>query len=85
MNKQFHNVALGQGQDVIAMNKLEIGHKEGHCVMLQNIHLIPKWLLELERSLTNLHLKVLIHPLGFSYLLSQLIIFLLESTNDQLN
>jgi len=33
------------------MNKLEIGHKEGHWVMLQNIHLMPRWLLELEKKL----------------------------------
>jgi dynein heavy chain len=32
--KQLHTVALGQGQDVVAMTKLEIGHKEGHWVML---------------------------------------------------
>ena len=57
MNKQFHNVALGQGQDVIAMNKLEIGHKEGHWVMLQNIHLMPKWLLELEKKLDEFALE----------------------------
>jgi len=31
---EFHLVALGQGQDVNAFNKLEIGHKEGHWVML---------------------------------------------------
>lgn len=33
-NKQLHTIALGQGQDVVALNKLEIGHKEGHWVML---------------------------------------------------
>ena len=57
MNKQFHNVALGQGQDVIAMNKLEIGHKDGHWVMLQNIHLMPTWLLELEKRLDEFALE----------------------------
>ena len=57
MNKQFHNVALGQGQDVIAMNKLEVSHKEGHWVMLQNIHLMPKWLLELEKKLDEFALE----------------------------
>ena len=35
------------------MNKLEIGHKEGHWVMLQNIHLMPRWLLELEKRLDD--------------------------------
>lgn len=50
-NKNLWNVALGQGQDVVAMQKLETAHKEGHWVMLQNIHLMPKWLLELEKKL----------------------------------
>lgn len=49
--KMLHTIALGQGQDVIAMNKLDIGHKEGHWVMLQNIHLMPTFLLELEKKL----------------------------------
>lgn len=49
--KQLHKVALGQGQDVVAMNKLEIGHKEGHWVMLQNIHLMPSFLKDLEKKL----------------------------------
>jgi len=47
----FHQVALGQGQDVIAHNWLDIGHKDGHWVMLQNIHLMPSFLLELEKKL----------------------------------
>jgi dynein heavy chain len=33
------------------MRLLELGHKEGHWVMLQNIHLMPKWLPELEKKL----------------------------------
>lgn len=49
--KMFHQVALGQGQDVIAHNWLDIGHKDGHWVMLQNIHLMPSFLLELEKKL----------------------------------
>eukprot|EP00117_Sycon_ciliatum_P003244 scpid14217/ scgid8126/ Dynein heavy chain 17, axonemal; Axonemal beta dynein heavy chain 17; Ciliary dynein heavy chain 17 len=49
--KYLHTISLGQGQDVVAMNKLEIGHKEGHWVMLQNIHLMPRWLLDLEKKL----------------------------------
>merc|ERR1719453_1823761 len=47
----LHTIALGQGQDVVAMNKLDIGHKEGHWVMLQNIHLMPTFLLDLEKKL----------------------------------
>jgi len=50
-NSNYHNIAMGQGQDVVAMQKLEFGHKEGHWVMLQNIHLMPTWCLELEQRL----------------------------------
>merc|ERR1719421_1191397 len=50
-NVNYHNVAMGQGQDVVAMAKMEMGHKEGHWVMLQNIHLMPKWCVELEKRL----------------------------------
>merc|ERR1719482_2362723 len=50
-NVNYHNVAMGQGQDVVAMEKLAMGHKEGHWVMLQNIHLMPKWCTELEKKM----------------------------------
>ncbi|OXB72395.1 UNVERIFIED_CONTAM: hypothetical protein H355_012867 [Colinus virginianus] len=33
------------------MQKLDLGQKEGHWVMLQNIHLMPRWTLELEKKL----------------------------------
>ena len=56
-NKNFWNVALGAGQDVVAMQKLETAHKEGHWVMLQNIHLMPRWLLELEKKLDEFALE----------------------------
>jgi len=49
--KNFSDIALGQGQEIVAMEKLERGLKEGHWVMLQNIHLMPKWLIELEKKL----------------------------------
>jgi len=52
-NVNYHNVAMGQGQDVVAMAKLDLGHKEGHWIMLQNIHLMPKWCTELEKKLDN--------------------------------
>ena len=32
--KSIHSIALGQGQDVIAMDKLALAHKEGHWVFL---------------------------------------------------
>jgi dynein heavy chain len=50
-SKTLHSIALGQGQDVVANNKLDIGHKDGHWVMLQNVHLMPSFLIELEKRL----------------------------------
>jgi dynein heavy chain len=52
-NVNYHNVAMGQGQDVVAMAKMELGHKEGHWVMLQNIHLMPRWCVSLEKCMDN--------------------------------
>lgn len=34
-NKNFHNVSLGQGQEVVAENALDVAAKEGHWVILQ--------------------------------------------------
>eukprot|EP00931_Biecheleriopsis_adriatica_P107676 TRINITY_DN819_c0_g1_i4.p1 TRINITY_DN819_c0_g1~~TRINITY_DN819_c0_g1_i4.p1 ORF type:complete len:2563 (-),score=618.44 TRINITY_DN819_c0_g1_i4:48-7736(-) len=51
LGTNYHNVAMGQGQDVVAMQKLDISHREGHWVMLQNIHLMPGWCRELEKKL----------------------------------
>lgn len=47
----LHAVSLGQGQDVIALSWLEISHKDGHWVLLENIHLMPSFLFELEKRL----------------------------------
>eukprot|EP00916_Digyalum_oweni_P021759 GHVL01036069.1.p1 GENE.GHVL01036069.1~~GHVL01036069.1.p1 ORF type:complete len:4080 (+),score=886.02 GHVL01036069.1:1188-12242(+) len=49
----FHSVSMGQGQDIVAAAKLELGHKEGHWIMLENIHLMPKWTVELEKKLDD--------------------------------
>lgn len=46
-----HNVALGDGQDVVAFNYLELGHNEGHWIFLQNIQLMPDFLKDLEKKL----------------------------------
>ncbi|XP_038227659.1 dynein axonemal heavy chain 9 isoform X4 [Dermochelys coriacea] len=50
-NKNFHNVSLGQGQEVVAEEALDMAAKEGHWVILQNIHLVAKWLSSLEKKL----------------------------------
>lgn len=34
-NENFHNVSLGQGQEVVAENALDVASKNGHWVILQ--------------------------------------------------
>ncbi|XP_072155544.1 dynein beta chain, ciliary isoform X1 [Bemisia tabaci] len=53
-NGNFHSVSLGQGQEVVAEEAMDIAAKEGHWVILQNIHLVKKWLPALEKKLENL-------------------------------
>ncbi|XP_075314376.1 dynein axonemal heavy chain 9 [Odontesthes bonariensis] len=50
-NNNFHNVSLGQGQEVIAEQALDLAAKNGHWVILQNIHLVARWLGTLEKLL----------------------------------
>ncbi|XP_005399408.1 PREDICTED: dynein heavy chain 9, axonemal isoform X2 [Chinchilla lanigera] len=50
-NRNFHNVSLGQGQEVVAEAALDLAAKKGHWVILQNIHLVAKWLSTLEKKL----------------------------------
>lgn len=40
-NKNFHNVSLGQGQEIVAENALDLASKEGHWVILQVIKNVP--------------------------------------------
>ncbi|CAG7784872.1 unnamed protein product [Allacma fusca] len=47
----FHSVSLGQGQEVVAENALDTAGKLGHWVILQNIHLVSRWLPTLEKKL----------------------------------
>ncbi|XP_066544120.1 dynein axonemal heavy chain 11 [Amia ocellicauda] len=48
---KLHNVSLGQGQEAVAEVAMEKASKEGHWVILQNIHLVAKWLGNLEKLL----------------------------------
>ena len=50
-NRNFHNVSLGQGQEVVAEEALKLAADQGHWVILQNIHLVAKWLSTLEKLL----------------------------------
>jgi len=47
----YHNISLGQGQDLIAQERLEVGQRQGHWVFLNNVHLMPRWLNTLEKKL----------------------------------
>ncbi|XP_077689901.1 dynein axonemal heavy chain 17 [Eretmochelys imbricata] len=49
-NGKIHNVSLGQGQEVVAENALDVAAIEGHWVILQNIHLVAKWLGTLDKK-----------------------------------
>uniref|UniRef100_H2Y9A0 Dynein axonemal heavy chain 11 n=1 Tax=Ciona savignyi TaxID=51511 RepID=H2Y9A0_CIOSA len=46
--KNFHNVSLGQGQEVVAEEALGVAAHHGHWVVLQNVHLVAKWLSRLD-------------------------------------
>ena len=52
-NETFHNISLGQGMDVVAETKLIEGHKSGHWVMLNNVHLMPRWLTKLQTMMDD--------------------------------
>ncbi|XP_035168476.1 LOW QUALITY PROTEIN: dynein heavy chain 17, axonemal [Oxyura jamaicensis] len=48
-NGRIHNVSLGQGQEAVAEQALEVAAEQGHWVILQNIHLVARWLGTLEK------------------------------------
>ncbi|XP_057571174.1 dynein axonemal heavy chain 17 [Hippopotamus amphibius kiboko] len=50
-NGKLHNVSLGQGQEVVAENALDMAAEKGHWVILQNVHLVARWLSTLDKKL----------------------------------
>ena len=52
-DKNFHNISLGQGQEVVAEQAMQIASVEGHWVVLQNVHLVRTWLPALEKEIEN--------------------------------
>uniref|UniRef100_A0A3Q3AWS9 Dynein axonemal heavy chain 11 n=1 Tax=Kryptolebias marmoratus TaxID=37003 RepID=A0A3Q3AWS9_KRYMA len=44
----LHNVSLGQGQEEVAERVLTLASKQGHWVILQNVHLVAHWLPSLD-------------------------------------
>ncbi|XP_078721925.1 dynein axonemal heavy chain 11 [Lampetra fluviatilis] len=51
---KLHNISLGQGQEAVAEEALERAAREGHWVILQNVHLVSRWLGTLEKLLERL-------------------------------
>jgi len=51
LNKNFHNISLGQGQEVVAEEAMEVATSAGHWVVLQNVHLVKTWLPTLEKKI----------------------------------
>ncbi|XP_061632559.1 dynein axonemal heavy chain 11 isoform X3 [Phyllopteryx taeniolatus] len=49
----LHNVSLGQGQEDVAERVLRNASKLGHWVILQNVHLVARWLPALEALLES--------------------------------
>ncbi|KAJ4456876.1 putative Dynein heavy chain 17; axonemal [Paratrimastix pyriformis] len=50
-NGKFKFVSLGQGQEPVAEEGLDFAYKNGSWIMLENIHLMSKWLAILEKKL----------------------------------
>ena len=50
-HKNFLNISLGQGQEVVAEEAMERAYQKGHWVVLQNIHLVKLWLTSLEKKI----------------------------------
>uniref|UniRef100_A0A3Q2PNV9 Dynein axonemal heavy chain 10 n=1 Tax=Fundulus heteroclitus TaxID=8078 RepID=A0A3Q2PNV9_FUNHE len=51
---KFKFLAMGQGQEKVALDLLEKAASRGQWLMLQNCHLLVKWLKDLEKALERL-------------------------------
>ncbi|VVC42146.1 Hypothetical protein CINCED_3A009485 [Cinara cedri] len=49
--KTFHNISLGQGQEPVAEEAIELSSRLGNWVMLQNVHLVKNWLPILDKKM----------------------------------
>lgn len=47
----FYSISLGQGQEIVAENALDTASQLGGWVVLQNIHLVVRWLPTLEKKI----------------------------------
>jgi dynein heavy chain len=53
----YFNVAMGQGQDTFAEELMFMGYKQGHWIILNNVHLMPRWMSKLERTIDEFSLE----------------------------
>jgi dynein heavy chain len=51
--EKFSDVSLGEGKDVVSDREVDRQCKEGGWVVLQNVHLMPTWLIELEKRIES--------------------------------
>ena len=54
VGRNFHNVSLGQGQEAVAEEAMELAATSGHWVILQNVHLVKSWLPSMEKKMEQL-------------------------------
>ena len=52
----LYNISLGEGQEENALNSLTKASTEGSWVIIQNLHLMGKWLMVLEKHIEKLRL-----------------------------
>ena len=52
----LYNISLGEGQEENALNSLTAAAKDGSWVIIQNLHLMGKWLMVLEKHIEKLRL-----------------------------
>merc|ERR1712070_1016902 len=53
MDQKFRFLALGQNMESKAEALIETGYAKGHWVLLQNCHLLVRWLKDLEKNLQS--------------------------------
>lgn len=45
---------MGQGQEIIAIDALQRAAKDGHWIILKNLHLVTRWLPSLYQTIQTL-------------------------------
>lgn len=53
-HNNLYSISLGQGQEIVAENALDAASQLGGWVVLQNIHLVARWLPNLEKKIETI-------------------------------